>query len=237
MIPFGINWALERYAFIEHGDNYYSRLTALLEVGPWWKACSLANGLTGGISTFIVDLTIIWRCWVLWERQWRVIFVPMVCAVVGMVMKIMQMVSAFHNSHDDISKTGVFEAQIDWSLIYIFLTLATTVLCTVLIIYRIVWHAPRMSATRRIIEMLIESNLESSYYADIIATYVRAIAPTLLVGRVSAHANANRRREQMVAQWENHPPLVGCFREGNDNSHSPDDGDQMVSGLSGKETV
>lgn len=107
-------------------------------------------------------------------------------------MKIMQMVSAFpgHNSPGDISRTGVFAAQIDWSLIYIFLTLATTVLCTVLIIYRIVWHAPRVSATRRIIEMLIEScalyslsliiyialvsrNLESSYCADIIATYVR----------------------------------------------------------------
>ncbi|SJL18776.1 uncharacterized protein ARMOST_22376 [Armillaria ostoyae] len=237
-IPFRINWALECHAFIEHGNNYYSRLTVLLEVGPWWKACFLANRLTGSISTFIVDLTIIWCCWVLWECQWRVIFVPMVCAVVGMVMKVMQMVSAFHGSPDDIHKTGVFAAQIDWSLIYIFLTLATTVLCMVLIIYRIVWHAPRMSATRRIIEMLIESNLESANYADIIAMYVKVITPTLLVGRVSAHANANRRREQMVAMWENHPPLVSCFREeGTDNGHRPDDGHQTASGLSDKEMV
>ncbi|KAK0430832.1 hypothetical protein EV421DRAFT_2041574 [Armillaria borealis] len=254
-IPFGINWTFERSAFIEHGNNYYCVFMALVDFGPWWRAYVLANGITGGIGALLVDMIIIWRCWVLWDRQWRVIFVPMFCVAVGTVMKILQTRSNIDKFTEDNSKTGHFAAETDWTLIYVFMTLATTLLCTLLIIYRIVCHAPRMTASRKIIEMLIEScamyslsliiylalvsrNLESSYYADIIATYVRPIAPTLLVGRVSAHANTSLRREQMVSQWENHPPLVGCFREEDtNNSHRPDDGDQMVSGLSGKQTV
>ncbi len=106
------------------------------------------------------------------------------------VMKAMQMFSDIHNLSDDISKIGQFATEIDWSLIYILLTLATTLMCTLLIVYRIFRHAPGMSASRKIIEMLIESsamysislivylalvsqNSESSYYADIIAAYVR----------------------------------------------------------------
>ncbi|PBK96167.1 hypothetical protein ARMGADRAFT_1077676 [Armillaria gallica] len=254
-VPFGINLAFERRAFIEHGDNYYSVFTALVDFGPWWRAYFLANGITGGISVLLVDMTIIWRCWVLWDRQWQVIFVPMVCVAVGTVMKIIQTLSNLHKLTEDNSKTGHFAAEIDWTLIYIFMTLATTLLCTLLIAYRIISHAPRMSASRKIIEMLIEScamyslsliiylalvsrNLESAYYADIIAAYIKPIATTLLVARVSAHANARLRRQQMAAMWENHPPLVGCFREdGTDNSHGPDGDHQTVSGLSGKETV
>ncbi|SJL18786.1 uncharacterized protein ARMOST_22386 [Armillaria ostoyae] len=254
-IPFGINLAFVRRAFIEHGDNYYSVFSAFVDFCPSQRAYLLANGITGGISVLLVDITIIWRCWVLWDRQWRVIFVPMVCVAVGTVMKILQTLSNIHKFTEDNSKTGHFAAETDWTLIYVFMTLATTLLCTLLIIYRIVCHAPRMSASRKIIEMLIEScamysisliiylalvsrNLESSYYADIIAAYVRPIAPTLLVARVSAHANTSLRREQVVAQWENHPPLVGCFREEDtNNSHRTDDGHQTVSGLSGKETV
>ncbi len=43
----------------------------------------------------------------------------------------------------------------------------------------------------------------------------------------------------MVAMWESHPPLVGCFREEvNDNSLNPDYGHQTMSGSSvGKETA
>ncbi len=109
-------------------------------------------------------------------------------------MKVMQMLSDLHNSSDDSSKTGQFAAgfaaEFDWSLVYILLTLATTLMCTFLIVYRILRHAPGISASRKIIELLIESsamysisliiylalvsrNLDSAYYADIIATYIK----------------------------------------------------------------
>ncbi|PBK62558.1 hypothetical protein ARMSODRAFT_1089125 [Armillaria solidipes] len=248
-IAFGSSWAFGRRGFIEYGDNCLTVYTALLNNGPSLRAYYLISDIAGGISTLLVDMTIIWRCWVLWERQWRVIFIPIICAIGSIVMKAMQMRSTFHSLPDNINEVGQFAAEIDWSLLYILLMLATTLMCTSLIIYRIFRHARRTNTSLKVIEMLIESsamyslslilylalvskNLESSYYADTIVTYVKPIATILLVGRVSAHANASLRRQHMVAMWENHPPLVGCFREeGNANSH------QTVSGLSGEETV
>lgn len=107
-------------------------------------------------------------------------------------MKAMQILSVnLHNSNHDISKINFFTmAEIDWSLIYILLTLATTLICTLLVVYRIIRHAPWMSASRKLIEMLVESsamysislivylvllskNSESTYYADIISAYVK----------------------------------------------------------------
>ncbi len=100
----------------------------------------------------------------------------------------MQIFSVFHDSTNNLSVQ--FTVDINWLLIYAVLMLATTVMCTLLIVYRIVQHAPGMSASRKIVEMLIESsamysislivylalvsqNSESGYYADTIAAYVR----------------------------------------------------------------
>ncbi|SJL18799.1 uncharacterized protein ARMOST_22400 [Armillaria ostoyae] len=207
-IPFGINLAFVCCTFIEHGNNYYSVFSAFVDFCPSQRAYLLANGITGGISMLLVDTMIIWRCWVLWDCQLRVILVPMGCVVVRTVMKILQTLSNIHKYAKDNSKSRQFAAEIDWMLIYIFTTLATTLLCTLLIVYWIIWHAPRMTASCKIIEMLIElcamyslsliiylalmsRNLESSYYANIIAMYVRPIAPTLLVARVSVHATTS----------------------------------------------
>ncbi|PBK62557.1 hypothetical protein ARMSODRAFT_964056 [Armillaria solidipes] len=257
-IAFGIDWAFKRHTFIQYGDNYYRVYTALVDDSPWWRANYLAGSINGGVSTLLVDITIIWRCWILWDYRWRVIFVPIVCVVGSTAMKIMQMFSDIRTLNDNISKNKGFAAEIDWSLIYVILMLAITVLCTLLIVYRIVRHAPGMSASRKIVEIFIESsamyslsliiyvalvskNLGAGYYVDTIAAYIRAIAPTLLVGRVSAHTNTVLRRQKMVATWANHPPLVGCFREEDASNshvyHCPDDGHQMLSGSLGKETV
>lgn len=105
-------------------------------------------------------------------------------------MKIVETLSVVYSSTDDISKIGVFLPQFDWSLIYIALTLTTTVICTVLILYRIGRFAHRLLLFRSIISALIESsaiytlslvvylalvrgNTMSAAYADIVATYVR----------------------------------------------------------------
>ncbi|KAG7439906.1 uncharacterized protein BT62DRAFT_1081291 [Guyanagaster necrorhizus] len=242
-IEFAIDWVFKRRAFIGHGNNYYTVFTALADNGPWWRAYNIIGSVAGGTTTLLVDITIIWRCWILWNRQWRVIFVPMVFAVAGTAMKAMEIFSTFREStNPDISGTSHFVTEINWPLIYILLTLSTTLTCTILIVYRLIRHAPGMSTSHKLIEMLIESsamyslslivylallvqkNSHPAFYIDIIAAYIKAIAPTLLVGRVSAHAKATYRREKMVAMWENHPPLVGCFREGDTDYNHPDDG-------------
>ncbi|PBK62545.1 hypothetical protein ARMSODRAFT_964045 [Armillaria solidipes] len=250
-------WAFVRRAFIQHGHNFYTVFSALVDYSPWWRVNYLIGNISGGIGTFLVDITIIWRCWTLWDRQWIVIFAPILCAVAGTAMKTMEIITTFHDI-TTIMSSNRFAANIDWSLTYILLALATSLICTVLIIYRIIRHASGISASHKIIAMLIESlaiyslslivyialvlkNPKSTFYADIISAYIKAIAPTLLVGRVSAYANTISARRKMVAMWENHPPLVGCFRDEDTNNssgcHRLDDGNQMLSVWSGKETV
>ncbi len=68
------------------------------------------------------------------------------------------MFSNFYSFTDEINKTRSFEAEIDWSLIYILLTLSTTIICTLLIIYRIIRHAPGTTASRKKVDMLIETS-------------------------------------------------------------------------------
>ncbi len=105
-------------------------------------------------------------------------------------MKVMEIFSIFSNFPDNITRQGYASAEIDWSLIYVSLTLTTTLTCTLLIMYRILRRASGMNASRKIIEMLIESsamyslsliiylaflskNLKAGYYANIIAPYVK----------------------------------------------------------------
>ncbi|KAK0222375.1 hypothetical protein IW262DRAFT_976436 [Armillaria fumosa] len=184
-----------------------------MEDGPWWRGCFLVNAITGGGSTLLVDVTIIRRCWVIWDRQWRIAFLPIICAIAGTAMKIMETLSVVYTSVDDISKVKVFEPQVDWPLIYIVLTLTTTVICTVLILCRIGRFAQKLLLFRSIISALIESwtiytlalvaylalvrgNAMSAACADIVATYVRAIAPTLLVLRVAARLTTPESRSR-----------------------------------------
>ncbi len=108
----------------------------------------------------------------------------------------MQIRSTFINTTSDIGNTGVFAADIDWALIYLSLTLATTLLCTLLIVYRIVRLASGVSSYGRIIEIVIESsamysltlivylalvarNLGSAYYADMIMAYIKVRLPCI----------------------------------------------------------
>ncbi|PBK62570.1 hypothetical protein ARMSODRAFT_1024771 [Armillaria solidipes] len=189
-IAFGNNWTFEHWVLIDNGDNYYSIYSALLDNGAQWRAYYLIDGITGGISTLLVDITIIWRCWTLWDRQWQVVSMPILCGIGSTVIKVMQMFSDIRTLTDDSPETGQFTPEIDWSLIYIILMLATTLICTLLIVYRIVRKAREMSTSRKIIEMLIQSsamyslflivylalvsrNLEAGYYADTFVVYVK----------------------------------------------------------------
>ncbi|SJL17112.1 uncharacterized protein ARMOST_20654 [Armillaria ostoyae] len=220
-VIFAMYWAFGHYAFIEHGENYYSVFTALVDFGLWWSANYLVSGICGGISTILVDITIIWRCWVLWECQWRIVFIPMVCVVAATVMKVMQIFSAFRNPNDDVGGTAIpasieFAIEIDWSLIYILLMLVTTLMCTLLIVYRIVRLAQRIFLFRNIISALIESsalymlahivyfamvvrNMDAANYTDLIAAYAKAISPTLLVLRVTARSDSSSGDEESTA--------------------------------------
>ncbi|SJL17090.1 uncharacterized protein ARMOST_20632 [Armillaria ostoyae] len=226
-VAFGFGWVFEQRAFIQNGDNFLTVFFALQDISPWWRVSQLVIGISGGMSTFIVDVTIIWRCWVLWERRWRIILLPGLCAIAGTIAKFLQIRSIFINT-SDIENSGVFAADIDWALIYLSLMLTTTLLCTLLIVYRIVRLASGVSSYRKIVEIVIESsamysltlivylalvarNLESSFYADIITAYVKVIAPTLLVGRVAASSNSNSCSQVIIHSTRAHSSTLSRF--------------------------
>ncbi|KAK0432301.1 hypothetical protein EV421DRAFT_2000996 [Armillaria borealis] len=208
-VGFGVDWACQRRAFIQNGDNSFTVFFAPQAISPWWRAYQLVISISGGLSTFIVDITIIWRCWIFWGRRWRIILIPALCAIAGTIAKSLQIRSILINTTSDIGTTGAFTANIfNWTLIYISLTLVTTLLCTLLIVYRIVRFASAVSSYGKIVEIVIEfstmysltlivylalvaRNSESSSYINIIAAYFKVIAPTLLIGRVAAGSNSN----------------------------------------------
>ncbi|PBK62571.1 hypothetical protein ARMSODRAFT_980624 [Armillaria solidipes] len=180
-LAFVMEWTFERHAFIENGYNDYSVFAALMGNDLWWR---------------------IWRCWMLWDCQWPVVLIPIMFLVAATVMKAMQMFSDIRTVGNNISESVSFATEIDWPLIYIVLSLTTTLMCTLFIVYRIVRFAHRLLLFRRIISALIESamiytltltaylalvgtQMTTAYYADIVATYARAIAPTLLALRVA----------------------------------------------------
>ncbi len=55
---FTMAWTTLHHAFIENGDSYYTVITTLGDQGSWWRAYSLYSGISGGISTFLVDVVI-----------------------------------------------------------------------------------------------------------------------------------------------------------------------------------
>ncbi len=58
-IVLGNNWTFEHQGLIEYGDNYYSIYSAMEDNGPRWRADYVIDGITGGIGTLLVDITIV----------------------------------------------------------------------------------------------------------------------------------------------------------------------------------
>lgn len=200
-IGFSFDWAFLHRAFIGYGDNFYTVFQAAQMYSPWWIAYELVDGITGGIGTFLVDITLVWRCWVIWDRQWTVVTLAAACAFAGTAAKIIQLRSILLDTTDDVGDTSGFSSQIAFfSVMYISMTLATTLLCTVLIVYRIM----RVSGVQSyfgILEVLVESsalyslslianlafvilNSDGCFYTDIVMMYIKGVAPTILVARV-----------------------------------------------------
>ncbi|KAK0465883.1 uncharacterized protein EV420DRAFT_1636446 [Desarmillaria tabescens] len=148
----------------------------------------ISAGTASAIGTILADSTMIWRCWIVWGRQWVIVLLPILFLLSATAFKI---VATLLNS-----------CSIHPSL------LATTFWCTALIVYRIVTVGGEavgggVRTYRHIIEVLVESSAlysaclilyvgfyaRDSYvgpYFDILAGSARGIAPTLLVGRVAA---------------------------------------------------
>ncbi|PBK90545.1 hypothetical protein ARMGADRAFT_1082801 [Armillaria gallica] len=174
------------------------------------------------LSTVLADAALIWCCWIVWGRSWRVV-ININLASRGIV--------AYHDAFgpNPPPQALFLENIVSWSVLYSSLVLATLLWCTVLIIYRI-WRvgaaAGRMYVYQRVIEILVESaslysavlvvllvfearNELAGIYIEDLAIAMRGIMPTILVGRVAAgHARPDDSWSEstMVSslQFQNH---------------------------------
>ncbi len=60
-ISLAIYWAFVRRAFIQYGNNFVTVFYAIVENSPWWRANYFIGNISGGIGTFLVDITIVCR--------------------------------------------------------------------------------------------------------------------------------------------------------------------------------
>ncbi|PBK93720.1 hypothetical protein ARMGADRAFT_1030289 [Armillaria gallica] len=154
--------------YTSHGQNMWMRYLSL--TGDYTALGSVGEGTAGIICNILADSTMIWHCWMVWGQHYSIVVLPSLC---------------------------------------LFASTATTIWCTLLIVYRILsvgWANSgaegRLGAYWHVIEVLVESsalysicliiyvvcyasNNWGGYYADILASISRGIAPTLLIGRVA----------------------------------------------------
>ncbi|KAK0491970.1 hypothetical protein EDD18DRAFT_1465696 [Armillaria luteobubalina] len=212
-ISFALLWFFVRFGFIDNRQNVLTVFGGLTAFNNQWNVFQTTVGITGIICTFIADGAMIWRCWVIWGSRWFIVFIPILLLVAETVMKSVQICHLLHDvlEPDELSKYG----SIEWTTIYLSLVLTTTLMCTLLIVYRILSVGgikAGLRTYRGVVEVIVQ--LAALYfitliiyislivrkelcgvYADIITASIKGTAPTLLVGRVAAGHTSERHLE------------------------------------------
>ncbi|KAK0473676.1 hypothetical protein IW261DRAFT_1596200 [Armillaria novae-zelandiae] len=155
-IDFAVNWGWVHFVFIQNGKSLW---TAFVEIDYRTQATWLIGAIVSSMSTIITDLYIIWCCWMVWGQCWVTVLLPILflIAATGPVMFI---------------------------TLYISFVLATTIWCTLFIIYRIL-------------------TVTGFKHGAAIATITRGVAPTLLIGRAAAgHTRPNDEDDDSTASSE-----------------------------------
>ncbi|KAK0467402.1 hypothetical protein IW261DRAFT_1598239 [Armillaria novae-zelandiae] len=120
-IDFAVNWSLVHFAFIQNGKSFW---TAFWEFNCGGQAIMVIEGIVSSISTIITDLYMIWCCWMVWGQCQVTVLLPILflIAATGKVANLIYSLST---------------VQEIFTTLYIAFVLATTLWCTLLIIYRI----------------------------------------------------------------------------------------------------
>ncbi|PBK88050.1 hypothetical protein ARMGADRAFT_1085026 [Armillaria gallica] len=219
-ISFGSLWFVVHFGFINDGQNALTVFESLEVRNSQYNVVQTTLGITGIMATDIADAAMIWRCWVIWGGRWFIVFIPILLLIAEIVIKSVQIYHLIHDALDiDLS---VYNDTTDWLTMYLSLSLAATLMCTLLIVYRILSVGgvkAGLRTYRGVVEVIVESAALSSTmlviytslntrnelctgYADVIASPIKGIAPTLLVGRVAAgHARPDDSWKESHLSW------------------------------------
>ncbi|PBL03624.1 hypothetical protein ARMGADRAFT_1157714 [Armillaria gallica] len=228
---FALNWLYTSSIFVSHGQSIWTK--HMFYIAP--RAVeTLGSGATTTVCTILADFTIIWRCWKVCGKRWLIILPPVLFLVTAIVSNTIIEYKLWTAPYWQLSNSRIL-----WVVLYSSSILATTVWCTLLIIYRIVtvtWagnNAGSLRTYRHVIELLIESAALHSifsilsvvlnvcgnnayWYTNMLTAVARGVAPTLLVGRIAAgHARPDDSWEGSMISHSLHFRT----RSGGQNSH------------------
>ncbi|KAK0476753.1 hypothetical protein IW261DRAFT_1421485 [Armillaria novae-zelandiae] len=194
-INFATTWLYIQRGFIDNGQSFWTEYLKLAVA----QAAYLETGITSSISTVLADLYMIWCCWMVWGKFWPIVLLPILSLISAMVFKVFEIYIAYF----DTSRGA-------YPMLYLSFILATTLWCTLLIIFRILTvtgvrrgAGGRPKVFGRFIGVLVESSALYSialilslacfirndfklYYFGVIAGIAKGVAPTLLIGRAAA---------------------------------------------------
>ncbi|KAF9452089.1 hypothetical protein P691DRAFT_697816 [Macrolepiota fuliginosa MF-IS2] len=211
MIHLSIRWTVARRAFVVDGDTASDVLNSFLTQPTWCIALSVVSF---SLMTLIADFVTIWRCWVIWGRDWRVVVAPILMVLAGAGKRLTNnhaafciMAAVFQIDPSSGLATSQFNKFAKFSMIYFVFSLCSTAISTTLIVYRIIAVSREtgfstISPYRKILEIIIESAALycialivylpllvrddfSDGYAQALLISITGIAPTIITARVS----------------------------------------------------
>ncbi|KAF7301958.1 hypothetical protein MIND_00761900 [Mycena indigotica] len=198
-IHLATKWTIVRNAYVFNGDTPLTTVD-YLSAPPF--SIEILESTVFSTSTFIADSILVWRTWIIWGRDARVAAIPALATIAGAILGYL---SIAQEGRFLLNKPIKSDAYVEFSTPYFYLSLGTTVLCTVLIILRIVLMSRgakgRLRSYRSAIEMIVESaalysitligfiatgmlNIQDGYPQAMLGP-MTGIAPTLIVCRVA----------------------------------------------------
>ncbi|KAF9017322.1 hypothetical protein BDZ89DRAFT_1045188 [Hymenopellis radicata] len=200
----GINWTVLDQVFITNGTSLEAEYNFHAGGGE-----NLASNIIRTLNVFLADLILIWRCWVLYGGDWKIVAAPSLCLITELISASFLIIYAFKIG------TNHYADQAILGLVYYSMTVVTNSLCTFLLLFRSIRFSSLLGASLRtyrgIIEVLVESAamyaaiyiallivyaydfyspdvtvLTRHQYPMVISFSITGIAPTLIIGRVMA---------------------------------------------------
>ncbi|KAF9026952.1 hypothetical protein BDZ89DRAFT_1161059 [Hymenopellis radicata] len=209
-MSFGLSWNGIYTTYVTHGQSEDSVLGYISGIGsgnftPQRRALNILGMTATPFNVVLAELTNVWRCGVLYQHNWFVVSLPVLCILGGLISHVFYMLVLF-------PPTTTFAGtltQINWIIVYYSITASINILTTSLIIVRIIRIVglKRTRTYRGLIEIMVESAfLFSATYLVYLSLYLRdfylpyfssanlyaqgmlnavaAAAPTMIIGRV-----------------------------------------------------
>ncbi|KAG5638222.1 hypothetical protein H0H81_001223 [Sphagnurus paluster] len=189
-------WIHVRQAFMIRDGIGNPNVDSLKEYPDWY----IGMVSVSDVNAIVADCFIIWRCWVVWGRSWKVVIIPTISTMLAAAFCVVETLS---------ESTNLNTHGVDYATALYSTSLATTVYCTSFIVSRMLQVRYRAHPGSRgakhygAFEIFVESS--APYCAAtlfVLVAYIRGgsvfefasalwvsitgISPTLIVARVAA---------------------------------------------------